>query len=212
MNNLISSLLKPPTSHPLKKKTYSGYRRLSRHSMLVRTNDILTGTSSCNPSYNPKWTVETRLKQSSENEVNKLSYFYISLKALSEVKFLLRFCGLWHHVDKHVLTPCTLQMEIRIYSKRWQPLNRRPQRNRSYSMQLKLSLRYCFVTASRYILHVSVQKSTYQHSRSYAVSLLSPTMNQTSNPCGKTTGIRAEKDLNKYGLNNSQWRRTEHNI
>jgi hypothetical protein len=36
-------------------------------------------------------------------------------------------------------------------------------------------------------------------------------MNQISSPCVKTTGIRADEDLNKYGLDNSQ-RRTEHSI
>jgi len=37
-------------------------------------------------------------------------------------------------------------------------------------------------------------------------------MKQISSPCGKTTGVRADEDLNKYGLYNSQRRRTEHSI
>jgi hypothetical protein len=79
-------------------------------------------------------------------------------------------------------------------------------------MYLKLSLRYCFLTASRYRLHASVQKSIYQHSRPYAVSLLTPTMNQISSPWVKRAGVRADEDLNKYGLDNSQRRRTEHSV
>jgi len=40
------------------------------------------------------------------------------------------------------------------------------------------------LTASRYRLHVYVQKSIYQHSRPYALSLLSAAVNQISSPCG----------------------------